>query len=159
MIEVKAGDRFGYWIACGPAFKRTSGSRWRWFVACRCDWCGTTRDVQLSSLDAGTSLSCGCDRLGPAPGYRKTHGMSDAPEYRVWATLLSRCKRPEARARGFVMCRRWHRFETFIADVGPRPAGGALLKRRSLKRSYNPSNCRWVPIKNHGEKRPSCAIT
>lgn len=54
------GQRFGRWTVLYPAEPRISSSgRVKNYMHCRCD-CGTERDVYVSSLTTGESLSCGC---------------------------------------------------------------------------------------------------
>ena len=61
--------------------------------------------------------------------YMTKHGMYKMPIYRVWLNMIQRCKNPNDKdyknygGRGIKVCKRWHSFENFYADVGDPPAG------------------------------------
>ena len=63
--------------------------------------------------------------------------------------MKNRCLNPAARdyrhygARGIRVCRRWLRFDGFIADMGPKPDPSFTLERRRNGRGYSKSNCYW----------------
>lgn len=71
------------------------------------------------------------------------------PLYRVWWNMRQRCHNENHPAyvdyggRGIRVCERWNSFESFVTDVGPRPAG-LFLDRRDNDGNYEPSNCRWI---------------
>lgn len=85
-----------------------------------------------------------------------TNGVS--PTYVSWAAMKQRCSDAAQKCwnnyggRGIRVCRRWQKFENFLADMGKRP------KNRSLDRidnegNYEPGNCRWATIKQQARNK------
>ena len=79
------------------------------------------------------------------------HGLSNSPEYRIWAGMKSRCYNPKHEsfrhygARGIKVCDRWlHDFLAFLQDVGSRPSPNHSLDRIENDGNYEPGNVRWA---------------
>ena len=117
---------------------------------CRCA-CGRESVVDLSRLLRGKALKChSCGR--------KTHGMSGTSIYNTWNAMLRRCENPKDSnfkdygGRGIKVCERWHKFENFLKDMGPRPLG-KTLDRIDNNGNYEPSKCRWIAMKGQSWNR------
>jgi hypothetical protein len=66
--------------------------------------------------------------------------------------MWTRCTNPNRSTwkhyggKGVTICKRWTKFENFLADMGPRPTGTSLDRIDSNK-NYTPANCRWADTK------------
>jgi hypothetical protein len=67
--------------------------------------------------------------------------------------MLQRCNNPKAisyplyGARGIKVCKRWHKFENFVADLGVRPSLGHTLNRIDNDGHYEFGNAVWTDDK------------
>ena len=117
---------------------------------CLCD-CGNEKVVSSGLLRNGKVQSCGC----LSPGYR----VRRDPIYLAWQSMLIRCTYPKTNGyknfggRGIVVCKRWHKFENFLADVGEHPGPGFTLDRIDVNGNYEPGNIRWSTLKAQANNR------
>jgi hypothetical protein len=140
---------------------------------CRCI-CGTERLIPAYRI--GKTQSCGClqreiSRQVTAQRNLK-HGHhigGPSKTYRSWQNMLTRCENPkyiqyaDYGGRGIKVCKRWHKFKNFLADMGERPAGRSL-DRYDNDKNYTPDNCRWATPKQQANnrrdrRRPSVTVT
>lgn len=122
---------------------------------CTCD-CGQEITAVTGHLVSGNTKSCGCQRVDSARENglnRTTHGMTRSPEYKAWQSMKDRCYNPDSSGyenyggRGITVCDRWKdSFETFYADMGPRPSPEHSIDREKVDGRYEPDNCRWTTI-------------
>ncbi len=137
-----------------PNIPNVPNSQW----LCRCK-CKRETVVSSNSLRRKLTRSCGCFadecRLNPKLKF-KLHGAARhgkrTPEYISWVAMHQRCSNPKKDgykyygARGITVCVRWkgrHGFENFLADVGPRPKG-TTIDRKKVNGNYEPDNCKWA---------------
>lgn len=77
-------------------------------------------------------------------------GNTEKPEHYVWRTMINRCNNPNSNsyhyygAKGITVCKRWLKYENFIADMGERPSKDHSLDRVDTAIGYKLSNCRWA---------------
>lgn len=144
-----AGKRFGSLIVVKRFGSKQGGAAW----LCRCN-CGQRTIIRGSSLRAGLTKSCGCQKNRD----KVTHGLSSSPTYSTWQAMLTRCNNPKSKSysryggRGIKVCKRWLKFENFLADMGEKPIGKEI-DRRDNDGNYEPSNCRWVTHRKNSNNR------
>ena len=84
-----------------------------------------------------------------------------APEYKIWAGMLSRCTNPNHISfkrygdRGIGVCAEWTSYENFIADMGYRPSPKHSLERRDNSIGYSKGNCFWATASEQARNRRS----
>lgn len=136
------GLRFGSLTAIERAGR--TGRHAKWKLACDC---GATTEALATNLKRGITKSCGCAK--------RTHGHihhnRKSATYSSWASMMARCYNPKTPGfelyggRGISVCERWHNFQNFVADIGPRPDRSYSLDRwPDHNGNYQPDNCRWA---------------
>jgi len=157
-----SGRKFGRWTVLGRAPNSVAGQT-RWF--CRCD-CGNKRMVQGGSLKRADGIgSCGCADIEATIARSTKHGHATngiSPTYHSWVGMKARCSDPGNKrydrygGRGIKVCKQWHTFAAFLADMGEKPAGMSL-DRINNDGPYSPKNCRWAtPKEKARHRRKSC---
>ena len=122
---------------------------------CVCE-CGSIKDVKHIHLAGGKTRSCGCSVV--------THGMTKSKEYRIWDSMIRRCRNPNHHAfpsyggRGITVCDKWLTFKGFFEDMGTKP-DGLSLDRIDNSLGYSKENCRWGSIDEQARNRRSTKLT
>ena len=132
---------------------------------CRCP-CGDERPYLLGNLKRGLTKRCNICKLANTQGPPTTHGMSGKPEYQTYHRMLRRCydkndpKYGDYGGRGIQVCDRWKSsFENFFQDMGLKPAGTSIERRRNNE-DYSPDNCEWATTKTQARnKRTTVFLT
>lgn len=135
------GEKFGLLTIIGESTNNGNGA---YKTKCICN-CGKIHFANTAKLRSGRSKSCGCSRV--------KHGLHGTPEYRIWGSMIQRCKNPKNcnyenyGARGIIVCDSWLDFSNFINDMGMRPTKKHSIDRINNNGNYSPNNCKWSTAK------------
>lgn len=143
------GRRFDRLLVIRASPKRGRNGIVRWI--CLCD-CGNRTVVDGPVLRNGRTRSCGCLQIEIAQ--LPIHGHSRGSRtYCTWSNMIQRCTNPNNTkyrfygGRGIKVCRRWFKFENFLADMGVRPIGKTIDRYPDNDGDYELDNCRWATPK------------
>ena len=134
------------------------------FWVSSCD-CGGTALSSTYDLTHGKSTSCGCKRNESVSVMMATHRLTKTSEYRSWYAMKTRCSNPRQKdwhlygGRGISVCPRWSdSFESFLADMGPKPTVLHTIERIDTDGNYEPGNCCWATRSDQRRnQRRNCA--
>ena len=122
---------------------------------CECD-CGNTKIAQSRNLKAGITKSCGCYYTEVSSHHPK-HGLSGTRLESIWRTMKQRCNNPNSKSykyyggRGIKICEEWNKPSGVECFAEWALANGykdnLTLDRINTNGNYEPSNCRWVTMR------------
>lgn len=87
-------------------------------------------------------------------------GGKERVEHYTWRTMIDRCHKPKHKAfkyygaKGITVCKRWHKYQNFLADMGLRPSTKYSLERVDNAKGYCKANCKWA-TKSEQQKNKS----
>ena len=145
------GTRFGRLTVIGVG--EPKGYRSTSIVKCDC---GKVKTVTNYSLTCCHVKSCGCEKGANL----KTHGESKTRLFKIWANMIERCTTDKPRYRhyygkGIRVCDEWlHDFKAFRSwSIGNGYADDLSIDRIDPNGNYDPSNCRWVSMRQQMNNR------
>ena len=143
---------------------RLPSVRSRVMYSCRCD-CGTPVAVRGESLRSGHTESCGCGKSAALVARLTKHGSNRrggrSPAYSSWSSMIQRCTNPRDKAypsyggRGIKVPDTWLEFTGFYADMGDRPEGSSL-ERKKNNAPYSKENCIWATRQQQQSNTRAC---
>lgn len=142
------GEKFGKLTVLKKHDVLNGKTRWM----CQCD-CGGTSISTTCNLKNGTARSCGCIRNERISKLNLIHGETDSILYKKWKGMISRCKPNSIEAKhyydkGIRVCNEWKNyleFKKWALENGYEK--GYSIDRIDNSKGYEPSNCRWIPLR------------
>lgn len=145
-----SGTKAGLWFVGVRDYSKTA----RPYYFCTCAGCGAKQSVSGHTL-AKKGLLGGCSQCRKPSKLREYRA-----EYAAWGSIKTRVFNPNrkefAHYSKLGMYQPWvTSFESFLAEIGPRPGPGYTVDRVNTKRGYWPGNVRWATRKeqSHNSRR------
>jgi len=160
--KIEPGDQFNRLTVISLSRKDKHGNLY-WL--CKCN-CGNQVVVRAGNLRTNHTKSCGCfmkERSKEICIERNLkHGLSDTRLYNIWCNIKERCSNPNNPdyikwygQRGIDICEEWKDdFQTFYDwSINNGYRDDLTIDRIDNDGNYEPSNCRWVTMKEQCANR------
>ena len=129
-------------------------------VVCLCPYC--KKEFETRRVNAvGLLQSCGCVRYKIVSEKKTKHNLGYSKIYKVWHSMVSRCYKEKSNAfqlyggRGIKVCKSWkddvNAFKEWAINNGYKE--GLTIDRIDNNGNYEPSNCRWISLKENSRNR------
>lgn len=153
------GKRVGQLEVIEKAYSKKGNVFWK----CQCD-CGNICYYSTGDLNRGQIKSCGCYKKSGVTSI--THGLTHNRIRTIWVNMKQRCENPNNPNykyygdRGITVCKEWQNLETFYEWANSNGYRDNLtIDRIDVNGNYEPSNCRWITMKEqHNNKRSNRII-
>ena len=126
----------------------------------KCD-CGKEKVLEKAKVVNGITFSCGCYAIEKVKEYNTTHSLTNTRLYRIWVGIKKRCCNTHSKdyknygGRGINICQEW--VDDFMTFYNWAMANGyqdiLSIDRIDVNGNYEPSNCRWVTMKEQSNNR------
>lgn len=143
-----SGEKYNRWTVL--SLDRIENKKAYWL--CKCD-CGVEKVVSSASLRNNTSKSCGC--ILNENRSRSAKGLSKTRINNIYHNMKTRCNNKKSRryknygGRGIKVCDEWN--NNFLAfynwSINNGYKDNLTIDRIDVNGDYEPSNCRWVTLK------------
>lgn len=168
--RTQPGDKFFRLTAISRIGSDHRGSNLRWLFRCEC---GNETAAVVAHVRNGHKKSCGCyaHEVRTEVGKRVNlkHGKARRgniiPEYIIWQGMIARCENPKSISfknyggRGISVQEPFRSsFDSFLAEVGPRPSPSHSIDRIDNDGNYAPGNVRWATrLEQSKNKKRKCS--
>lgn len=155
--------KFGKLTAIEKVESKLSGKQKRSTWLFKCD-CGNLKEINKHSVMRGLVVSCGCYLNEIRGSSSLKHGLSDSRLYQCWLDMKHRCYYDFSKnskeyksyrnygGRGIKVCEEWLdesfgslNFINWSLNNGY--SDKLTLDRINVNGDYEPSNCRWISVK------------
>lgn len=134
------------------------------YFVCRCD-CGTIKEIKVSQVKSGDTVSCGCYGREMTSMRMKDNGKkgydTKSRLYRIWSGIKVRCYNKNHKdyalygAKGVRVCDEWFNNYTDFQEwsLVNGYADNLSIDRIDTNGNYEPSNCRWTTALIQGRNK------